>query len=207
MFPVDKQLPNMAERCRVLKELGEVLQEEFDGLASNLVAKAKGSAKRLVELIIRYLPGFRDCSIYNGYRVDLYKRAQILVGDLWAAYRRHQPVSSDNRLASIYQFDDIDQLTMFADYRVPQILRHYHVMSYDPELARKVDSLQEIASGSMEEIEIRAATVIAVERLHEALKKRNIDLLVIEIDWLLWQQGEAVKDSILPHHRTKTIYY
>lgn len=182
--------------------------EEFDGFACNLVAKANGSATRLVELIIRYLPGFRDCSIYNGYRVDLYKRAQILVGDLWAAYRRHHPASLiENSIARIYDFYDIDRLTMFADYRIPQILRHYHVLNYRSDLEEKIDRLEETPSGSMEEVEIRAATVIAVERLHATLKTKNINLIVIEIDWLLWQQGEAVKDSISPHHRTKTIYY
>ena len=32
--------------------------------------------------------GFRDTTIYNGSIVHFYKRAQILVGDLWAAYGR-----------------------------------------------------------------------------------------------------------------------
>jgi hypothetical protein len=30
---------------------------------------------------------------------------------------------------------------------------------------------------------------------------------VLECDWLLWQMGEDMKDSILPHHRTLSIYY
>ena len=33
--------------------------------------------------------GFRDTAIYNGYLVHFYKRAQILVGDLWAAYGKN----------------------------------------------------------------------------------------------------------------------
>lgn len=31
-------------------------------------------------------------------------------------------------------FDDLDQITMFADYRVPQVLVHFGAMSYDDEL-------------------------------------------------------------------------
>lgn len=96
---------------------------------------------------------------------------------------------------------------MFADYRVPQILRHMGVMVYSAELSRKVDALEEIPFGSAEEIEIRAATIVAVERLQQCLQDQGRTLLVLEVDWLLWQWGEAIKDTIKPHHRTLTIYY
>lgn len=60
----------------------------------------------------------------------------------------------------------------------------------------------------VEESEIRAATVMAVEKIREAvLAKRGISLLAVEVDWLLWNWGESVKDDIAPHHRTLTIFY
>jgi hypothetical protein len=71
--------------------------------------------------------------VYRGRLVHFYKRAQILVGDLWAAYGR--PLLSDLHTdatctkKTIYGFSDMDQLTMFADYRVPQILRFLGVIS------------------------------------------------------------------------------
>lgn len=39
--------------------------------------------------------------------VSLYKRAQILIGDIWACFEGK----------GLGKFDDIDTLTMFADYR------------------------------------------------------------------------------------------
>lgn len=81
------------------------------------------------------------------------------------------------------------------------------VIEYEESLAALVDSYAEIAFGSEMEIEIRAATVVAVERLHDKLVSLGANLLVIELDWLLWQRGEALKDEIKPHHRTMTIYY
>lgn len=147
--------------------------------------------------------GFRDTSVYQGKLVHFYKRAQILVGDVWAAYGRPH---FDNA-SHPYAFRDIDQLTMFADYRVPQILREMGIMKYSASLAERIDSYTEIPFGSEEEIEIRAQTIIAVDKLHAALTALGVSLLVIELDWLLWQKGEALKDSIKPHHRTKTIYY
>lgn len=50
----------MYERVRVIRELGQALLDDFDGLAAQLVAAAKGSAVKLVNLVIRYLPGNED---------------------------------------------------------------------------------------------------------------------------------------------------
>jgi hypothetical protein len=200
-FPTDLQLPVLAERVARVREVGEVLLNEFEGLAANLVLAAKGSAVQLVRLVLMYFPGFRDTTVYQGTLLHLYKRAQILVGDLWAAYGR------DTDRSHPYAFGDIDQLTMFADYRIPQILRDIGILQYDASLSYKVDNKELVPFGSAEEAEIRAATVVAVERLQQSLLKCGVKLLVLEVDWLLWQTGEAVKDTMAPHHRTLTIYY
>lgn len=96
----------------------------FDGLAANVVRASEQSCVTLVRLLLSHFPGFRDTAVYRGRLVHLYKRAQILVGDLWAAYggaaRRNGASSSSGSGSghlSIYDFTDIDQLTMFADYR------------------------------------------------------------------------------------------
>ena len=96
---------------------------------------------------------------------------------------------------------------MFADYRVPQILRSLGVMEYSDTLAKKIDAHDEIPFGSEEETEIRAATVVAVEKIRAALEKRGMKLLDIECDWVLWNQGELKRHEIAPHHRILTIYY
>eukprot|EP01041_Mallomonas_annulata_P008727 gene8727-18040_t len=197
------QFPLLPERVSRLRELGQGLLKDFDGLAANLVASAENSAVRLVELLLRHFPGFRDTSVYEGRLVHFYKRAQILCGDLWAAYAR--PKSG-----SIYHFYDMHELTMFADYRVPQLLRALGILEYREALANTIDNKQEIAFGSKEEIELRAFTITAVEMLHEEIQKLDGGLngiLVIELDWLLWQKGEDMKDTIEPAHRTLTIYY
>jgi hypothetical protein len=87
------------------------------------------------------------------------------------------------------------------------LCRQLGIMVYSDPLREKIDSLQEIPFGCEEEIEIRACTVIAVEMIQKVFKEKGVELLVIEIDWLLWQIGEKKKDEIPPHHRTLTIYY
>ena len=50
---------------------------------------------------------------------------------------------------------------------------------------------KEILTSREAEVELRAATVVVVEELVEELKKRGKEVLSIEVDWFLWQFGEA----------------
>jgi len=52
------------------------------------------------------------------------KRAQILISDVHECLRGENPAD----------FADIDKLTMFADYRVPQVLAYKGVLVYSEEL-------------------------------------------------------------------------
>lgn len=54
---------------------------------------------------------------------------------------------------------------MFADYRVPQILREFDILTYSPKLAELIDSETELEYSSQYEVEIRAMTVLAVEKI------------------------------------------
>ena len=67
----------------------------------------------------------------------LYKRAQILVGDLWGAFKGQ----------GLGSFTDIQSITMFADYLVPAVLREWGVLGYSKELSRKVDGRIELVPG------------------------------------------------------------
>ncbi len=197
--------PQLEERVRKVREVGKVLLQHFDGLAANLVKAANHSAEDLVRLVTAFFPGFRDECVYKGAQVFFYKRAQIFVGDVWAAYGKHTLPSHP------FGFTDMHRLTMFADYRIPQILRARGVMVYAPALATKVDALESLPPGSEEEVEIRAATVQAVEELQGVLvaahgmEKEAVKSVLL--DWVLWQEGERLKDSLPPHHRTLTCWY
>lgn len=141
------EIPQIAERASKLRELGCVLQAHFGGEAALLVARAARSAARLVRLLTCLLPGFRDEAVHQGRQCFFYKRAQILAADLWAAYGR--PVAGSG---SPYAFEDVGDLTMFADYRVPQILTHLGIMEYDHILEAKIGGGVELQAGSEEEV-------------------------------------------------------
>lgn len=192
-----RELPLEEERARLLREVGSELNRSFGGKASNLVTAADGSAITLVNLIASHFPGFRDHCVYKGRQVFIYKRAQIFVADLWGAFKGK----------SFGAFKDIQSITMFADYIVPAILRHLGIISYSPSLASKIDSFNELLPGTEEEVEIRACTITAVEKLGELLSvKIGRPILTVQLDWWLWSTGISLQ-SKLPCHRTQTIYY
>lgn len=194
-----RPLPLEDERVRLLHEVGTELERSFDGKAVNLVAAAKGSALALVHLVTKHFPGFRDHAVYKGHQVFIYKRAQIFVADLWGAFKGK----------GLGEFEDIGCITMFADYVVPAVLRHWGILSLSQALVKKLDSLQELPSGSEEEVELRACTITAVERLRENLAaKTGKEVLSVQVDWWLWSIGlPSAVEKVPPYHRTQTIYY
>jgi len=189
-------IPLLAQRTRALRELGWGLIRFYNGHAANVVRAAQGDASRLVELLTASFPAFRDSCLYKGRQLFLYKRAQILVGDLWGAFGGQ----------GLGAFNNIEQLTCFADYRVPQLLRALGILKYDESLASAIDRKEELIPGE-QEMEIRAATIQAVERMVTSLKEKGVAITSQQLDWLLWERGEATMEQLKPHHRTLTIFY
>ena len=101
----------------------------------------------------------------------------------------------------------MDKLTAFADYKVPQVLRHLGILHYGPDLSQKVDRMVLIDAGSPEEIEIRANTIWAVELIRQELAQTQKRLRAFEVDWILWNLGQDRRFKVKPYHRTKTVFY
>ncbi|MCP4249527.1 MAG: hypothetical protein GY778_20995 [bacterium] len=189
-------IPLPEDRCRVLNETGRQLVQHFDGRFSLAVQKVGGDARELAYLLADRFPSFRDVATYRGQTVTLLKRAQICASDLHHLLTRngHGGLSR------------LGRLTVFADYRLPQYLRHIGVMTVTPVLAEAIQRQQEIPAGSAAEVELRAATVVAGELLREALTRAKHRIEAWRLDYVLWERSHDPAISI-DHHRTRTIYY
>lgn len=190
-------VPMLEQRVKVLNEIGTVLKDKYDGSFVNLLEEAEQSSERVVCLVANNFPCFNDVATYEGETVYLLKRAQILISDLWGAFDAKPPGN----------FRDMDRLTAFADYKLPQMLRSVGILQYSAELAHKIDSFELLAPGSPEEIEIRSATICAVEELRNKLAERGRELPAFMIDWWLWDISHEEVHEGKPHHRTRTIFY
>ena len=191
------ELQLLKERVEILKELGQVLIDEYRGEASRFLEAAENSAIALVHLASEKLPSFRDVAMYGRDEVFFYKRAQILASDLYGAFNG----------ADRGHFIDADKLTAFADYKLPQVLRHLGVLCYKPDLTRKVDHGILLEVGSIEEVEIRANTIWAVDLIRQELESMGRTFRAFEIDGILWNMGQYEAFRAKPYHRTMSIFY
>jgi Potential Queuosine, Q, salvage protein family len=186
----------MALFAQALNELGVFLAREHRGRYAGPIEEARGSAERLVQSLAR-MPLYRDVARYEGFEVPFYKRAQITCSDLAEALRGR----------GLGRFDDIDELTLFADNLVPHVLRTLGVLLYSPDLSKRIDSEELIPWGSEEEVEIRAVALHAVERLAGSCARRGWKAPPRRLDHLLWSRGQSPRVKARPRHRTRCAYY
>lgn len=95
-------------------------------------------------------------------------------------------------------------LTAYADYRVPQVLRHLGVLVYDTALADAVDNRRLIPRDSADEVAIRSATLVACADLAARARVSDADVDA----WLFLQTREAdFEATAKPFHLTVTNTY
>ena len=200
LFGQTLESPEMAELMqlfsRSLSDLGRFLQARFEGSFEGLVTAARGRAKDLVGLLAE-MPLYRDVARYEELRVPFYKRAQITCADLALAFEGRGSGA----------FDDIDELTLFADNLVPHVLRREGVLVYSRDLLDRIMRERLLMSDSAEEVEIRACALHAVELLCARLAERGRALPARHLDHLLWERGQNPEMKSEPRHRCRCSFY
>ncbi len=182
------QIPLLTDRVKYLNKIGKILSENFDGDIQNFLAQISHDALELATALIKTFPVFDDFAIYKKHKINFYKRAQIFIYDL---------SSLEN-----FKITNLKHLTIFADYKLPQILRHFGIINYSSALANKVDNLKPIAKNSEEEIEIRSATIQSGQIISQQLNIKPVLL-----DNIIWLMSQTQTKDIKPYHRTLTSNY
>jgi len=166
----------MALYAQALRSLGAFLGARS---ALDLVAEAGRSAEGLARTLAGGMALFAD----HGF----YKRAQITPADL--------------ALAGVAVFDDLDELTIFADNLVPHVLRCDGVLVLDERLAAHIDAGRPLRLGPQEH-EIRACAVHACELL-----AARVGVPPRILDHWLWNRGQAAEYKARPRHRCRCVFY
>jgi hypothetical protein len=198
-------VPLLETRYDIMKQAGGVFEENKLESFTQILENNKGkSAMELVETVATLFPSFKDEATYKDKKIHIYKRAQILVADIWACFDGE----------GYGEFVDIDRVTMFADYRVPQILHDLGCLTYSEQLYKHIGDLKMIDSGDPREVELRACSIWAVELIRREMVKRDpkTEVNAILIDFFLWDtakknQQKDYKGVSVQCHRTRSCYY
>ena len=199
-------IPLLSQRVECLHQVGRVLLDKFSGTFNTCLAQCGNSAAKLLEMVLDNFPCFNDSSDFEDTRVSFHKRAQILVADIWCLFEG----------TGVGSFRDIDTLTMFADYRVPQSLQHYGALQYSADLLQWLAEDKMLQSGDKWEAEIRGCSIEAVERItrrvREQLEVRGVTgarVNSILVDQYLWgyRREHAETMRSIPYHKVRSIFY
>lgn len=191
-----EKIPLLESRLAVLKEAGSVLANT----SFATVLQSCASAKELLQWVTTHLSSYNDRFEYKGRQVSILKRAQILVGELWACFDGKE----------YGYFPDIDEITMFADYRVPQILYDLGCLRYSAKLEQVLRQNQMLESGSEMEIELRGTSIEAVEKIVAHINSAQLQQHVnaILVDFYLWDTAKAQEaQATIPCHRVRSVFY
>ena len=179
------------------RQLAQRLDDTANGSAVEFVEAADGSAARLVEALDAPQSLYRDAPDYHGTPVPLYKRAQITAADLALTFGHDGPG----------RFTDLDRMTLFADNLVPHVLRLDGVLTFSDGLCDRIDRGDLLEPGEHDEVEIRAVTVHAGERLVGALGDAGRPMTAMELDGVLWHRGAGDRYKAQRRHRCRTTAY
>lgn len=201
IFAGNIPMPMAEERAAILRDIGAILVERYDGRFRTVIKSASprlyDGGQGLIDRLVEDFPRFRDVSPYDGHTVAFYKLAQLAVWmlftslDDWGGLR----------------VDDMATMTAFADYIVPAALHVMGVVGYSDELTVTIRDGRMLEPDSAEEVEIRAHTIYATALLAEEVNQRRppgLQVIDPQIDARLWTHFHT---TTWPHHLIRTTMY
>lgn len=167
--------PLLEERKRHLLELCENNKAE---VFTNMVCNKSYTGERLFHEMIEMFQGFASDNFL--------KRASLFFIQL-------------NRKFGWWQDDLMVTLHVPADYQVPKVLRYFGCIDYSPNLSFKISNNKLIPKHSLDELQIRAATVKACTMLQYAT-----GWTIADVDTYLWGRRKL---TVKPFHLTISTDY
>ncbi|MGE0793076.1 MAG: queuosine salvage family protein [Candidatus Woesearchaeota archaeon] len=197
IFRGNIEIPLFNERLKILKKLGKIVCLEFNNDFENVLKKSNYDCEKLLNVITSKFDFFNDYSTYKNKTIHFHKRAQLLIGDIYEILHKFKEEIIKN----------IDFLTAFADYKIPQILRKINVLKYSEELEKLIDNKTELEFGNSMEVEIRSNMIWAIELIKKEINKKFPNVNSMDIDHYLWILSQDKNKDDKPYHLTRTIFY
>ena len=183
------------ERVKNLNETGRVLRELYNGQFENVLKKGEYDAEKILSILEEQFPSYADTQNLDDVNLPFLKRAQLCIK------MTDEVIESKNG----DRIENIEYLTAFADYKIPQRLEQLGILKYDPQLQKIISDKIEIPKDSHLEIEIRVATILAVQDIVECFQSKIKEFIsAAGVDTNLWIDSQGEKRN---YHLTRTTAY
>ncbi len=197
-----RNIPYAKERTNILNELREVFMETGHTKFSDYIGNTRkvfDYGEGLVERVVKDFKSFNDVGFYKGFEFPIYKRAQLLPAMLYERLGQSE-----------FPVDDINELTVFADYQVPKGLESKGLIKYSKGLKHKILNHIIIKKDSLEEYKIRTCTIVASDlykkEVNKAREENGLEGRIndLNVDGFFWYMGTKNEN---PFHLTYTTAY
>jgi hypothetical protein len=162
------------------------------------VKKNPQNANSLTNHLAEAFPGLQDKYLFDGDSepVYLFKKAQIIVYHLWFTFREQLP--------DLFDFKDINELTIFSDNVIPTMLIELGVIQVPEEWQQQINNNQDLSV--KQATTLRAAGVVACEeivKLAQAGTGPVHDMTTSSLDVYLWRLGKVGDYRKVPRFQFK----
>lgn len=153
----ETSIPLIHRRREILQSVGRLLLRKYAGTFEQCINICKYNPQKLKEMLFNEFESYRDEAIYKDKKVRLHTKINSLLSDIWRYFCRINlyHICKQNRMS-----------TMFIDYRSPIVLHHFEILRYSDKLINRFKNCDKpLKHGSLEELEIRACSLIAANKL------------------------------------------
>jgi hypothetical protein len=183
-------IPLFNERLHILRDFGKTIETKYLNHFYNFVeVNARFKASKIITNLLFAFPSFNDSYKYNDKWIWFLKRAQLLLSMI------------HDQFEDFFDISVVEELTAFADYKIPMMLEKEGILKYSNELKEKIEKRELIPKDSRMELEIRASMIQAIE---EIKKKSRRKITSAHIDNLLWEKSQRIHGN---YHLTLTTAY
>lgn len=186
------EIPFQEERYQIVKEISKTINQNMNGDFYEYTKDITTDID-LINLILKKFPSYEDKRTFGGKTIYFYKLAQLTVSDILRMREKKEKRKMD-----------YSHLVGCSDYKIPQILRALNILEYDETLSNIVDEEIIIKENDELEVEIRANTIVVIDKIKKKLKNK---ITAIEINDYIWNLSQQNKENLKPYHKTRTTNY
>ncbi|ORX45045.1 hypothetical protein BCR36DRAFT_358924 [Piromyces finnis] len=199
-----EKLRNVFQKTALdLKKGGYRSLAQFIMYLINSTKNEVNRAEVILKGVVNVLTAFQDSAVVNNKEVFIFKKAQLFVYSLYKAFHKKYP---------LFDIKGVENLTIFADNVIPTVLIDLGVLSPSSDILSAIEN-KENMSKTNTDVKLRAASIVACEKIAQRLKEQNItfmdnEILETDIDTYLWSIGKEEKYRGLVRIINKdTIFY